>query len=278
MSAFDAFGEQIVIGSDAQGQANVELTDAAGTTFDLKGSMTGATASLSVNVGVGDTSGTKRAELTEDATATSTTGSERARDELAGRDRTRREERRQPGRHAGAHDRCERRVVADEPCRHRRNARHRHARRARASGRDARRRRRHRRPRRRRLPRREGQTERRAASSREAKGGVSLDSAASREIIAVQVSALGDDLRSPSSPQNSMTKDDGTITIKAFGHRTARHEARRYLAGQKPRRRRYARDEILTRPGWHLSAIISWVARCGGQRSARSARATVTRR
>jgi hypothetical protein len=227
VSAFDAFGERIMIGADAAGQAFVELTDAAGTAFDLKGSLTGASASLSVNVGVGDSSGTKRAELTEDATATSSTGSDaHATSSYV----------------ATAHDAKKNAVAADGTLAVTIDAGvvssktghggveetlgtatlgvH-----AQAGGtldvagvaaarvddgfRDD-----------------KAKQHIAAGSSSEAKGGVSFEGAASREIVAVEVSALGDDLRSQSSPQNSTTKDDGTIRINAFGHRTGvmRHD------------------------------------------------------
>ncbi|HZW54198.1 MAG TPA: hypothetical protein VFF00_09195 [Candidatus Elarobacter sp.] len=65
-----------------------------------------------------------------------------------------------------------------------------------------------------------------AASSRDAKDAIALDDAATREILAVEVSATGDDRRTPSNPQSSMTQGDGTISIDAFGHRSGalRHD------------------------------------------------------
>jgi hypothetical protein len=226
VSAFDAFGERIAISADAQGRASVELTDAAGTAFALNGSLSGATASLSVNVGVGGKSGTHRAELTEDTTATTTTGSDAhatstliatahdakhgsvedgslaltvdasvvsAKTANAGIIETRSSA--TLGVHAQASGTVDVAGVA--------------AARVDDGFRDE-----------------KGKQGVAAGSSSDAKGGVSLENAAAREIVALEVTALGDDLRSATSPQNSLTQDDGTITINAFGHRSGvmRHD------------------------------------------------------
>ena len=219
IAAFDAFGERITIGAGAQGDTTVELTDAAGTSFELTGSLSGASASLSVNVSVGDTSGTRRAELTEDATAISSTGSDaRATTSLIATAHD--------AKHAGIEDGTLALTIDASVVSSKTNSSgidetrstatlgvH-----ARAGGtldvagvtaagvddgfRDE-----------------NGKQHLVAGSSRDAKGGVSLQDAAPREIVSVEISAFGDDRRSQNAPQSSTTKDDGMIAIDAFGHR-----------------------------------------------------------
>lgn len=75
LAAIDAFGDRITVRSDAQGRTTVDMVDAAGTAVTLRADQSGAAASLDVAVSVGGASGTERADVTEDATATTTTGS-----------------------------------------------------------------------------------------------------------------------------------------------------------------------------------------------------------
>ncbi|MBV8370193.1 MAG: hypothetical protein JO036_14895 [Candidatus Eremiobacteraeota bacterium] len=225
VAAFDAFGERITIGAGSQGDTTVELTDAAGTSFELTGSLSGASASLSVNVGVGDTSGTRRAELTEDATAISATGSDaRATTSLVATARD--------AKHAGIEDGTLALTVDASVVSAKGNSGVEETRstatlgvHARAGGtldvagvaaarvddgfRDE-----------------NGKQHLVAGSSTDAEGGVSFEHAVPREIVAVEVDALGDDLRSRGAPQTSTTNDDGMIAIDAFGHRTSamRHD------------------------------------------------------
>jgi hypothetical protein len=75
LAAVDAFGERITLGADAQGRTTAEIVDAAGTAFDLTAGASGTDASLNVALAVGGDTGTRHAELIEEATATTTTGS-----------------------------------------------------------------------------------------------------------------------------------------------------------------------------------------------------------
>jgi hypothetical protein len=75
IAAVDAFGERISILGGAGGAPKIELTDSAGTNVTFDAGQTGSDAALSVSVAVGGLSGTARASLTEDATATTVTGS-----------------------------------------------------------------------------------------------------------------------------------------------------------------------------------------------------------
>jgi hypothetical protein len=226
VAAFDAFGEQIVIGADARGQTNVELTDASGTTFRLTGGLSGASASLSVDVAVGDTSGTRRAAITEDAAATSTTGSDaHATSSLVATAHDAKQGGVEDGKLTLAIDASVASSTSGASGIEETHGTAKLGVHAQAQGtldvagvasarvddgfRDE-----------------KGNQGVAGGSSTSAKGGASFENTASREILAVEVSALGDDLRSPNSPKNSMTKDDGTITIDAFGHETGvlRHD------------------------------------------------------
>ncbi|MDB5042421.1 MAG: hypothetical protein JWN27_3147 [Candidatus Eremiobacteraeota bacterium] len=75
LAAVDAFGERISILGGAGGVPKIALTDSAGTSVTFDAGQIGSDASLSVSVAVGGLTGTARASLTEDATATTVTGS-----------------------------------------------------------------------------------------------------------------------------------------------------------------------------------------------------------
>jgi hypothetical protein len=217
-AALDAFGDRITIGSDAQRRASIQLTDGAGTTFSLVADLSGTSASLGVALAVGTSTGTQRADLSEDATATTTTGSRAHATsalEASARD----------AEHDGTLSFGIDASVA--------SASH---------------------------PLPDGVVETNATAvlgvraqaagtldvagaaggrvedgylddhgkagvaggvSRGARGAVGLHEASARDVLSIDVMAMGDDKRTPGKPENSSTTDHATIAVDAFGHRAS---------------------------------------------------------
>jgi hypothetical protein len=217
-AALDAFGDRLAIGSDAQHRASIQLTDGTGTTFSLVADLSGTSASLGVALAVGTSTGTRRADITEEATATTTTGSRAhatssleatARD--AGHDGTV-----SVGVDASVSSAKQRLPDGTVET----NASATLGVRAEAAGTvdvagaaggrvedgylDD-----------------HGKAGVAGGVSRDALGAVRLQEAGSRTIVSIDVMALGDDKRKPDKPENSSTTDHATVAVNAFGHRAS---------------------------------------------------------